>query len=119
MSGGVRRPCHADIPTRPRIATATGASCPRVKFMVQSQRDILREAVPSAGAAGVYTAVVQRDGRVWIGWIEEVRGVNSQGRTRKELLENLRSALEEILELNRKDALSAALDDYEEVRIAV
>ena len=28
-----------------------------------------------------YTAVVRRDGRWWIGWIEEVPGVNSQGKT--------------------------------------
>ena len=37
-----------------------------------------------------YTAVIQRDGQWWIGWIEEVPGVNSQGRTRKELLEKAR-----------------------------
>ena len=43
-----------------------------------------------------YTAVIQRDGKWWIGWIEEVPGVNSQGRTRKALIENLRSALKEI-----------------------
>lgn len=66
-----------------------------------------------------FTAVVQREGRMWFGWIEEVRGVNCQGRTKKELLENLRSALEDILELNREDALAAAVADYEEVRIAV
>ena len=40
----------------------------------------------------------------WIGWIEEVPGVNSQGRTREELLENLQDALEEALEMNRADA---------------
>ena len=45
-----------------------------------------------------YTATVQRSGRWWIGWMDEVPGVNSQGRTRDELLENLGSALEEALE---------------------
>ena len=46
-----------------------------------------------------YTAVVKRDGEWWIGWIEEVPGVNSQGlTTREELLVNLRSALQEALE---------------------
>ena len=45
-----------------------------------------------------YRAVVQRDGDWWIGWIEEIPGVNSQGRTRDELLENLGSALDEALE---------------------
>jgi predicted RNase H-like HicB family nuclease len=51
-----------------------------------------------------YTAVVQQDGEWWIGWVEEVPGVNSQGHTRDELLENLRDALEEALEINRADA---------------
>jgi predicted RNase H-like HicB family nuclease len=66
-----------------------------------------------------YTAVVQRDGRWWVGWVEEVSGVNSQGRTRKELLENLRSALQEMLELNRAEALAAMEGEYEEVDIEV
>src|SRR5437660_1143184 len=48
-----------------------------------------------------YTAVIQRQGEWWIGWVEEVPGVNSQGRTREELLENLRDALEEALDMNR------------------
>jgi predicted RNase H-like HicB family nuclease len=46
-----------------------------------------------------YTAVVQRRDGWWIGWIEEVPGVNSQGATREELLENLSSALAEALEM--------------------
>lgn len=37
-----------------------------------------------------YTAVVKQDGQWWIGWIEEVPGVNCQERTRDELLESLR-----------------------------
>ena len=47
-----------------------------------------------------FTVTIQRDGRWWIGWIEEVRGVMSQGRTKKELISNLRSALAEALEMN-------------------
>jgi predicted RNase H-like HicB family nuclease len=66
-----------------------------------------------------YTAVVQRRDTWWIGWIEEVPGVNSQGATREELLDNLRSALEEVLEMNRAEALAAALGaPYEEVRVS-
>lgn len=64
-----------------------------------------------------YTAVVQNDGQWWIGWIEEVPGVNSQGQTREELLENLRDALDEALEMNRADARAAATGAYEEVSI--
>jgi predicted RNase H-like HicB family nuclease len=64
-----------------------------------------------------YTAVVQQHGEFWIGWIEEIPGVNSQGETREELLENLRDALEEALEMNRAEARAAASGDYEEVRL--
>ena len=65
-----------------------------------------------------YTAVVKKDGRVWIGWIQEIPGVNSQGKTRAELMENLRSALTEVLEMNRAEARGAASRDFEEVRIS-
>ena len=59
-------------------------------------------------AAG-YTAVIQQHGDWWIGWVEEVPGVNSQGgATREELLDNLRDAQEQALEMNRQDARAAA-----------
>jgi predicted RNase H-like HicB family nuclease len=67
--------------------------------------------------AASYTAVVQQHGQWWIGWIEEVPGVNSQGQSRDELLDNLRDALEEALEMNRADARAAATGAYEEVSI--
>jgi predicted RNase H-like HicB family nuclease len=66
-----------------------------------------------------YTAVIQKNDRWWIGWVEEIPGVNSQGETREELLENLRSAVEEALELNRRDAVAAATGEYTEETIAV
>ena len=65
-----------------------------------------------------FTAVIQRDGPWWVGWIEEIPGVNSQGKSREELVENLQSALREMLELNRAEARKAAGDDFEEVRIS-
>ncbi len=65
-----------------------------------------------------YTAVVQQHGDWWIGWVQEVPGVNSQGQTREELLDNLRDALEEALEMNRADARAAALGAYEEVSLS-
>ena len=67
-----------------------------------------------------YTALIRRDGDWWIGWIEEIDYVVSQGETREELLENLRSALEEALEMSRNEAKSNVRDcEYEEVSIAV
>jgi predicted RNase H-like HicB family nuclease len=67
--------------------------------------------------AATYTAVVQRHDEWWIGWVEEVPGVNSQGTTREELLDNLRDALDEALEMNRADARAAAAGTYEEVSL--
>jgi predicted RNase H-like HicB family nuclease len=66
-----------------------------------------------------FTAIIQRDGEWWIGWIEEVPGVNGQGATRDECIDSLRSALKEALEMNRADALSAAQSPFEEVSIQV
>ncbi len=66
-----------------------------------------------------FTAVVQKTDRWWIGWIEEIPGVNSQGETRDELITNLRSALGEAIEMNREDARASAEGDYVEEQIAV
>lgn len=68
---------------------------------------------------GEYTAIVKQDGDWWIGWIEEVPGVNCQESSRDALLETLRITLHEALESNRADARSAASEHFEEVRIAV
>jgi predicted RNase H-like HicB family nuclease len=65
-----------------------------------------------------YTAVVQQHGEWWIGWVEEVPGVNSQGKTREELLDSLRDALEEALEMNRAEARAAATGAFEEVSLS-
>lgn len=55
-----------------------------------------------------YTAVLKQDSGWWIGWIEEVPGVNCQESSREELIESLRVTLREMLDFNRKDALAAA-----------
>lgn len=49
-----------------------------------------------------YTAVYKKSGKWIAAWIEEIPGVNSQGRTIKEARENLREALGLVLEENRK-----------------
>ncbi|MBI4703643.1 MAG: type II toxin-antitoxin system HicB family antitoxin [Deltaproteobacteria bacterium] len=65
-----------------------------------------------------FHAVIKRDGAWWIGWIEEIPGVNSQGSTREELLENLASALSEAIELGREEARAAAGRDFEVVALS-
>ena len=66
-----------------------------------------------------YTAIMKQDGDWWIGWIEEVPGVNCQEKTRDELLKSLRITLKEALEFNRQEALSSVKDGYIEERIAL
>ena len=68
-------------------------------------------------SATPYTAVIRRDGKWWIGWVEEVPGVNSQGETREALLSNLREALYEAIEMNRENARKAAGEHFEEVTL--
>ena len=48
-----------------------------------------------------FTAIYKKSGKWYLGWIEEIPGVNTQGRTLKETKENLREALSLILETNR------------------
>ncbi len=66
-----------------------------------------------------YTAVVKQDGEWWIGWIEEIPGVNCQAHTKEELLKTLKVTLKEAIAFNRADALDAAVENYTEESIAV
>ncbi len=45
-----------------------------------------------------YTAVIKKSGSWWIGWIEEIPGVNCQESSKHELLESLQITLREALE---------------------
>jgi len=49
-----------------------------------------------------YTAVIQKRGRWYIAWVEEVPGVNTQGRILAEVRRNLKEALRDVLEINRE-----------------
>jgi predicted RNase H-like HicB family nuclease len=66
-----------------------------------------------------YSAVIKRSGSWWIGWIEEVPGVNCQERTKERLIQTLKATLQEALECNRREAREAAGQDFEEASIAV
>ena len=61
-----------------------------------------------------YTAVVKKDGDWWIGWIEEITGVNCQEKSKETLLETLKITLEEALQYNREEAIRAAESNYTE-----
>jgi predicted RNase H-like HicB family nuclease len=66
-----------------------------------------------------YTAVIKQDGQMWIGWIEEIPGVNCQENTRHDLIETLQITLKEALEINRQSALQEAGSHYEEAFVSI
>ena len=48
-----------------------------------------------------FTGVYRKQGRWDVGWVEEVPGANTQGRTLREVKENLKEALELVLSVNK------------------
>ena len=67
-----------------------------------------------------YTAVILRDEDWWIGWIQEIPGVNCQEQTKDALMVSLKSGLEDILELNREEAIGRTEGEtFEEVTIVL
>ena len=55
---------------------------------------------------GQFTAVYLKRGKRYVGYVEEIPGVNTQGRTLTEAKKNLREALTLVLEANRELAHS-------------
>jgi predicted RNase H-like HicB family nuclease len=53
---------------------------------------------------GQFTAVYEKRGKWYIGFVEEITGVNTQGRTLSEVKKNLHEALRMIIEVNRSIA---------------
>jgi predicted RNase H-like HicB family nuclease len=49
-----------------------------------------------------FTAVFEQEGEWWIGYVEELPGANTQGRTIEEARENLKDAVHLIIEANRE-----------------
>ena len=66
-----------------------------------------------------YTAITKQDGDWWIGWIEEIPGVNAQERTKEELMISLSDVLKEVLEFNREEARASASGSYTEELVTV
>jgi predicted RNase H-like HicB family nuclease len=60
-----------------------------------------------------FTAIYKKEGEFYVAWIEEVPGVNTQGKTLKEAKENLKDALRLILETAK---MSNEKEDGEMIR---
>ena len=50
-----------------------------------------------------FTAVYRKVGDWWAAYVEELPGANTQGRTLEEARENLREAVQLIIEVNREN----------------
>ena len=48
-----------------------------------------------------FTAIIEKRGDWYIGYVEEISGVNTQGKTIEEVRENLKEALKLIMEANK------------------
>jgi predicted RNase H-like HicB family nuclease len=49
-----------------------------------------------------FTAVIEKKGRWYVAWVEEIPGVNTQGKSLPEARRNLKEALQLILEENKR-----------------
>ncbi len=54
-----------------------------------------------------FTALFEQAGEYWIGYVEEVPGANTQGRTLEEARENLKEAVLLVIESNRESGPAA------------
>lgn len=64
---------------------------------------------------GEFTAVYEKRGDWYIGYVEEITGVNTQGKTLAEVKENLKEALILILDAN-KELMEKSLKDHDVIR---
>ena len=51
---------------------------------------------------GEFTTIIEKYGKWYVGYIEEISGVNTQGKTIEEVEENLKEALELVIQANRE-----------------
>ena len=66
-----------------------------------------------------FTAVIERDGDLYIAYCPEVAGANGQGQTKEEAKESLSEAIALILEDRRADGLRAVPPDALQETIVV
>jgi predicted RNase H-like HicB family nuclease len=66
-----------------------------------------------------FTSVIEKRGRWYVAYIEEIPGVNTQGRTLAEARRNLREALTLVIEANRELAAKQRLDGNHSKHLSV
>jgi predicted RNase H-like HicB family nuclease len=66
-----------------------------------------------------FTAIVERDGPLYIAYCAEVPGANGQGESREECIANLREAIALILDYRREESLRALPPDAKQELVTV
>ena len=66
-----------------------------------------------------FTAMIKKTPKWYVGFCPEVPGANGQGKTRAECLEDLRAAVELMLEVNREQVAATVGPKVEETVITV
>ena len=61
-----------------------------------------------------FTAIYKKSGKWYLGWVEEIPGVNTQGKTLRETKSNLKEALLLVLEANK--LLSGGREEKDVIR---
>ena len=72
---------------------------------IHKEKDVAKESVKKERRAEEmekFTAVLEQEGDWWIGYVEELPGANTQGRTLEETRDNLKDAVQLVLEANRE-----------------
>ncbi|PLS85253.1 MAG: hypothetical protein CYG60_13600 [Actinobacteria bacterium] len=96
-TGEIKRPRSS---TLAKIAPALGLDLHALSHFVTYGPEDLE--IAEVGGVGPFTAVFQRDGDWWIGYIEELPGANAQEKTLEEARESLKEAVSDVLEANRE-----------------
>ena len=84
--------------------------------MIEADRLLSEEKYNPEQTAQTYTALIRQSEGWWIGWIQEVRGVTCQERTRNALLDTLKSTLRELLEFDVRKCLHRTKSEVESVK---
>ena len=83
----------------------------------QLSEEITRKSPQKADPKKAYTAYIAKEDGWWIGWVQGVRGVNCQERTKAELLHALKLAVPEMLALNSEEFIDEPEPHFEPITI--
>jgi len=97
-NGEIARP---RVTTLKKLADALGIDAHELTSIVAHPSVGLPDEAPVETSVP-FTAVYERDGDWWIGYVEELPGANAQERTLDEARQSLREAVRDILEANRE-----------------